>query len=102
VKQGVEKQRLFDAGEARFPIEKSIFRNIKGSTRGIESESIGPGLDHLNDKTQRFFDAGKEGITGLGKVPATVGAIMDCPQIIVNRCISGVFLFLDIYKWDKR
>ena len=102
MKQGVEKQRLFDAGEARFPIEKSIFRNIKGSTRGIESESIGPGLDHLNDKTQRFFDAGKEGIAGLGKVPATVGAIMDCPQTIVNRFISGVFLFFDIYKWDKR
>ena len=102
MKQGVEKQRLFDAGEARFPIEKSIFRNIKGSTRGIESKSIGPGLDHLNDKAQRFFYAGKEGIAGLGKVPTTVGAIMDCPQTIINRFISGVFLFPDIYKWDKR
>lgn len=102
MKQGVEKQCLFDAGEAQFPIDKSIFRNIKGSTRGIESESIGSGLYHLNDKAQRFFYAGKKGIAGLGKVPTTVGAIMDCPQTIINRFISGVFLFFDIYKWDKR
>jgi hypothetical protein len=92
MKQGIEKQCLFDAGEASFPTEKGVLRHIKGSTRGIESKSVSSGLDHLDYNAQRLFDTSKECVAGLGKVPVTIGATIDCSPTIVEGFISSVLL----------
>ena len=94
MKQCIKKQWLFDFGETVFPVEKGILRYTEGPTCGIESKSFGPGREYLNYKAQGFFDTGKEGVAGLGKVPATVGAIIDFSHASVGSFIGGVLLYV--------
>lgn len=90
MKQGIEKQRLFDSGKTSFPIDNGVLRYIKGSACGIKSQSVGSGFDHLNYNAQRLFDTGKECVACLGKVTTAVSATVNCSLTIVDGFIRSV------------
>ncbi len=62
VKQRIKEQGLLDSGKPLLPLEDSVLGQLEGPRHCVQGHSLCPGLDHMDDGADGFFDPGQKGV----------------------------------------